>query len=56
MLDVLINAYAAVYDNLGVHAEGYPTTEYLKSISIMGQAGYGMSDVGTWQRQSWFRL
>ena len=47
MLDKLVNAYAEVYDNLIVHAQGYPSPEYLKSISLMGQRGYGMSDVGT---------
>ena len=46
MLDQIVNAYAEVYDNLTVHAEGFPSPEYLKSISIMGQLGYGMSDVG----------
>jgi hypothetical protein len=46
MLDELVHAYAEVYDNLSVHAEGFPTPEYLQSISIMGQTGYGMSDVG----------
>lgn len=46
MLDELVNAYAEVYENLSVHAAGFPTPEYLKSISIMGQTGYGMSDVG----------
>lgn len=47
MLDTIVNAYGEVYWNLTKHADGYPTPEYLKSISIMGQTGYGMSDVGT---------
>lgn len=47
MLDKLVDAYGAVYSNLKVHAEGYPSYAYLKSISVMGQTGYGMSDVGT---------
>lgn len=47
MLDKLVNAYEVVYDNLIVHAEGFPTPEYLRSISVMGQTGYGMGDVGT---------
>lgn len=47
MLDKIVEAYAEVYSNLSVHAEGFPTPEYLKSISVMGQRGYGMSDVGT---------
>lgn len=46
MLDKIVNAYEQVYDNLKIHAEGYPTPEYLKSISVVGQRGYGMSDVG----------
>lgn len=46
MLDTLVNAYEEAYPNLKVHADGYPTPEYLKTISVMGQEGYGMSDVG----------
>lgn len=46
MLDKIVDAYAQVYDNLKVHADGYPTPEYLRSISVMGQRGYGMGDVG----------
>ena len=46
MLDKLIDAYAQVYDNIKVHADGYPTPEHLKSISVLGQRGYGMGDVG----------
>lgn len=47
MLDKIVNAYEEVYDNLKVHADGYPTPEYLKSITVLGQKGYGMSGVGT---------
>ncbi|MBN1996938.1 DUF1593 domain-containing protein [candidate division KSB1 bacterium] len=47
MLDKIVNAYGKVYDNLAVHAEGYPTPEYLRSISVLGQRGYGMGAVGT---------
>lgn len=46
MLDKILNAYDQVYENLTVHADGYPTPEYLKSISVMGNTGYGMADVG----------
>ncbi|MEP0430384.1 DUF1593 domain-containing protein [Rhodopirellula bahusiensis] len=46
MLDKIVDAYGECYDNLKVHAEGFPTPEYLRSISVMGQLGYGMSDVG----------
>jgi len=47
MLDKLVDAYAEAYSNLTVHAEGFPTPDYLRSISVMGQTGYGMGDVGT---------
>ena len=47
MLDKIVNAYEQAYPNLKVHAEGFPTPAYLKSVSVMGQTGYGMSDVGT---------
>lgn len=46
MLDKIVDAYGEVVSNLQVHAEGYPSYEYLKSISVLGQRGYGMSDVG----------
>ncbi|MEQ8336168.1 MAG: DUF1593 domain-containing protein [Cyclobacteriaceae bacterium] len=47
MLDEIVNAYEKAYPNLKVHAKGFPTPDYLKSISLMGQTGYGMADVGT---------
>lgn len=47
MLDKILDAYAQVYSNLTIHADGYPSPDYLKSISVMGQTGYGMADVGT---------
>ncbi len=47
MLDKIVDAYEDVYTNLSVHADGYPSPEYLRSISIMGQTGYGMNDVGS---------
>ncbi|TWU18766.1 DUF1593 domain-containing protein [Allorhodopirellula heiligendammensis] len=46
MLDTLVNAYGQCVDNLKVHADGFPSAQYLKSISVMGQLAYGMSDVG----------
>jgi hypothetical protein len=46
MLDKIVDAYGKVLPNLQVHANGYPSLEYLKSISVLGQTGYGMSDVG----------
>ncbi len=47
MLDKIVDAYEQVYPNLTVHADGFPTPDHLKSISVMGQTGYGMGDVGT---------
>lgn len=49
MLDKLVHAYEEAYPNLKIHADGYPTPEYLKSNSVMGQTGYGMGDVGSGQ-------
>jgi len=46
MLDTIVNAYGKALPNLNVHAAGYPTLEYLQSISKLGQTGYGMADVG----------
>ncbi|MFA9391991.1 MAG: nucleoside hydrolase-like domain-containing protein [Prolixibacteraceae bacterium] len=46
MLDELIDAYEKAYPNLMIHAEDFPTPDYLRSISVMGQTGYGMGDVG----------
>jgi hypothetical protein len=46
MLDKIVAAYEKALPNLQVHAKGYPSQEYLKSISVLGQTGYGMEDVG----------
>lgn len=46
MLDKIVDAYGQALPNLRAHAKGFPSYEYLKSISIMGQKGYGMGDVG----------
>lgn len=46
MLDKIVAAYGKVLPNLREHADGYPSVEYLRSISVMGQRGYGMGDVG----------
>jgi len=45
-VDKLLNAYREAYPNLSQHAEGFPTPDYLDSINVLGQRGYGMSDVG----------
>ncbi len=46
MLDRLIDAYEKVLPNLQVHGEGFPTADYLRSITKLGQTGFGMADVG----------
>lgn len=46
MLDPIVAAYGQVLPNLQIHAPGYPSPAYLKSISVLGQTGYGMADVG----------
>lgn len=46
MLDDLLDAYGQVVSNLKVHDSNFPTLEYLKSFSALGQKGYGMGDVG----------
>lgn len=46
MLDDLVDAYARVVSNLQVHDPAYPPVEYLRRVSVMGQTGYGMDDVG----------
>jgi hypothetical protein len=46
MLDKIVDAYGQSVPNLQVHARGYPSHTYLKSVSVLGQTGYGMSDVG----------
>lgn len=35
-LDNFLNAYEEVYPNLTVHAQGYPTPDYLKSVTHIG--------------------
>ncbi|WP_084645585.1 nucleoside hydrolase-like domain-containing protein [Marinimicrobium agarilyticum] len=46
IVDGILNAYAQAYPNLSQHADGFPTPDYLQSINVMGQTGYGMGDVG----------
>ena len=46
MLDKIVDAYEKVLPNLQVHARDYPSYQALKSISVLGQTGYGMNDVG----------
>jgi phosphotransferase system HPr-like phosphotransfer protein len=45
-IEAMIKAYEEVYPNLKVHAEGYPTAEYLRSIYKQGQAQPSMNSTG----------
>ena len=42
----IIDAYAAVYDNLKIHATTYPEPQKLRKVVAAGQKGYGIADVG----------
>jgi len=42
----LINEYARVVDHLKLHATGWPSADYLHSVSSAGQKNYGIDDVG----------
>jgi len=42
----IVDAYAEVYQNLKKHASGWHDPDYLHSIVVAGQAGYGTQDVG----------
>ena len=46
MLDAIVDAYGQTVATLQVHDPEFPSVEYLRSISVMGQTGYGMGDVG----------
>ncbi len=48
----LIDGYAEVYPNLGLHADGWPAPEHLHGLVANGQTGNGMGDVGDgrWSR------
>jgi len=46
LLDTIVDAYGEVVANLQVHDPEFPSAEYLHSISVLGQTGYGMGDVG----------
>ena len=42
----LIDAYGKVLPNLKLHADGWPSAEYLHSITKSGQKRFGTADVG----------
>ncbi|MFH0758920.1 MAG: nucleoside hydrolase-like domain-containing protein [Bacteroidota bacterium] len=46
MLNEILDAYGQVVSNLQVHDPEFPSLEYLQSVSVLGQQGYGMDDVG----------
>jgi hypothetical protein len=46
VLDKIVNAYGQVVSNLKIHNPEFPTLERIKAISVMGQTGYSMGDVG----------
>ena len=41
-----LDAYEAVRPNLAVHADGWPTAERLRQVTVAGRAEYGMGGVG----------
>ncbi len=45
-LNKITDAYGEALPNLQIHSSSYPSVEYIKSISVMGQTGYSMGDVG----------
>jgi hypothetical protein len=42
----IVDAYGKVRKNLAVHADGYPSHDYLKSIIMIGVPIFGMAGVG----------
>ena len=52
----LIDAYALVEDNLALHADGWHTAEYLRSVTANGQYNYGMAAVGPGKSSDGSRL
>jgi hypothetical protein len=45
-LNTIIDAYGEVLPNLKVHANGYPSYEYLKSVTVVGQPKPRMAGIG----------
>ena len=52
----LIEGYERVWQNLSKHAKGYPDPDYLRSIVLPGQAGYGIADTGEGKTSEGSRL
>jgi len=43
----IIDGYGRVVDNLKLHASGWPSPDYLRSIVATGQTGYGIDAIGS---------
>lgn len=41
-----IDEYAKVYDKLAIHSSGFPSPDYLKSVTVFGQQKSNMDSVG----------
>ncbi|MEM0896447.1 MAG: nucleoside hydrolase-like domain-containing protein [Verrucomicrobiota bacterium] len=42
----IIDAYEKVLPNLRLHANGWPSAEFLRTKVVSGQRGYGLGDIG----------
>lgn len=42
----IVNAYGEAVSNLKVHNPDFPSLDYIKKITVFGQKGYSMGDVG----------
>ncbi|NBC83483.1 MAG: DUF1593 domain-containing protein [Bacteroidetes bacterium] len=47
LLQEIIGGYEKVVDNLKLHADGWPSADYLRSVVSTGQTGYGVEATGT---------
>lgn len=47
MIRERVEAYRQVRENLRVHADGYPTADFLLGVTKAGRAAYGMAGVGS---------
>ena len=45
-MNPLLDAYENAYNNLKTHSNDFPTPAHMRSVSVLGNDGYGMSDVG----------
>jgi hypothetical protein len=56
LFEKLINGYGLVFENLKIHASGWPEPDYLQSIVASGLPGYGMGDVAKGKSTSGSKL